>query len=453
MAGHWSVTETFARPDLKEFQSRRLRDLVRHLDGANSYYRARFRTHHVDAHRFRGLADLRRLPFSEKKDIRGAVARNLARLKREGLSRWHQTSGTTGDPVRFPDSSADWAAYTELSASALYAFGVRKRDTAIAAFSYGPQIAFWSYLFGLERIGATVVAAGGMSSDARLALMKAYKVTVLLSTPSYSLHLAETAHALGLDPARDFHVRLLVNTGEPNPPALKSQLRALWNARDYDRIGSTETGGVAFECPEDPSVYHVHENFLIPEILDAADRPVDAGAEGELVITTLFRRSMPLIRFRTRNVVRRAADRRCRCGRWFLSLALTPTGVVLRRLDDLVKVRGLLLSPTAISTFLQEQTIVDKRHELILHTVRNVDEITLRVEALPGAAAGGFARLGAELQRRASERFLIRMNVEVLPSETLPRKDKAQSLIDRRIDKQAAPAVMRHEPATAEAPG
>jgi phenylacetate-CoA ligase len=454
MARFWTVTETLGAGALAEFQSTRLRELVRYLDGCNPYYRALFRKLHIDASRFRGLADLPRLPFLEKKDIGGAVATNLTRLKKEGLARWHQTSGTTGDPVRFPDSCEDWAAYTELSASALYAFGVRPSDTAIAAFSYGPQIAFWSYLFGLERIGATVVAAGGMSSEARLALMKAYRVTVLLSTPSYSLHLAETARAKGVDLAKDVAVRLIVNTGEPNPPALKQQLREVWNAREYDRIGSTETGGVAFECPENPCAYHVHENFLIAEILDEADRPVAPGQDGELVITTFFRRGMPLIRFRTRNVVRRMPPGRCRCGRAFLSLALTPAGVVLRRLDDLVKIRGMLLSPTAISSFVQEQAQVDKRHELVFHTVSNVDEVTLRVEALPGAAEVTFAGIARELQQRAYERFLMRFNVEVLRPHTLPAKDKAQTLIDRRVQKFiVSPEGVRDERAAAQPVG
>jgi phenylacetate-CoA ligase len=452
MSAFWSLTEAFGRPALEEFQSRRLRDLVRSLQVCNPYYRALFRRHRLDVSRFRGLSDLQRLPFCEKGDISRAVAVNFERLKREGLARWHQTSGTTSDPVRFPDSCGDWMAYAELSASALYAFGVRKHDTAMAAFSYGPQIGFWSYLFGLERIGATIVAAGGMTSEARLALLKAYRVTVLLSTPSYSLHLAEVALANGIEPARDLNVRLIVNTGEPNPPALKRQLSALWGARDCDRIGSTETGGTAFECPANPCAYHLHENFLIAEILDEADRPVGPEQEGELVITTLFRRSMPLIRFRTRNVVRRAPDGCCRCGRCFLSLAQTPAGVVLRRLDDLVKVRGVLLSPTAISSFVQELSVVDKRHELVLSTVCNVDEITLRVEALPGTPSADFSRVASELERRAHERFLIRMNVDVVRSESLPRKDKAQTLIDRRVEKQAA-VGLEHERTGAEAIG
>jgi len=433
MKKFWSFTETFSRSALEEFQSQRLCALVRFLARRNSYYRERFRKEELEATSFRGLADLHRLPFSEKKHLQEILETTRPSLPNRDLLRWHQTSGTSGTPTRFPDSRRDWVAYSDLAASALYAMGVRREDTALAAFSYGPHIAFWSYLSGLDRIGTTVVAAGGLTSEARVRLLLDYKVSVLLGTPNYTMHLAAVARAMDVDLETECQVRLIVTSAEPHPMELKQKLRDCWGAAVYDRIGSTETGGIAFECPANPNVYHLQENYLIAEILDQNHRPVAPGEDGELIITTLFRQAMPLIRFRTGSIVRRAPGESCLCGRSFLSLQATQTGVVVRRIDDLRKVRGILISPTEIERIVQEESHLGEHYQVILHTRDHSDEVTLTVESLPNTSPAQLQKMKRGLGKKFQERLLLRFNVEIVEYGSLPRRaDKAQKIIDQR---------------------
>ncbi len=429
----WNLTETFSRTMLEEFQSGRLCALVRYLDERNPYYRQRLRRGGLETKDFKGLVDLRCLPFSEKQDIQEALEKTLPFVPNRDLLRWHQTSGTTGTPTRFPDSRQDWIAYSDLAASALYAMGVRREDTALAVFSYGPHIAFWSYLSGLDRIGTTVVAAGGLKSAARLRLLLDYKVTVLLSTPSYAMHLAATAGTMGVDLATDSRVRLIVTTAEPNSRERRETLGKCWGAKVYDRLGSTETGGIAWECPASPDLYHLQENYLIAEILDLQNQPVGPGEDGELIITTLFRRTMPLIRFRTRNLVRRASTESCFCGRNFHSLQGTPNGAIVARMDDMRKVRGILISPSGIEKIVQEEPGISEQFQAIIHTRNNSDEITLKIEPLPDTSPAKSEKIKRELGKKFQQRLLLRFNIEIVEYGSLPRlADKAQKIIDQR---------------------
>ena len=418
---------------LEKFQSGRLCALVRYLDERNPYYRQRFRRGGLETKDFKGLVDLHCLPFSEKQDIQEALEKTLPFVPNRDLLRWHQTSGTTGTPTRFPDSRQDWIAYSDLAASALYAMGVRREDTALAVFSYGPHIAFWSYLSSLDRIGTTIVAAGGLESAARLRLLLDYKVTVLLSTPSYAMHLAATAGTMGVDLATDSRVRVIVTTAEPNSRERRETLGKCWGAKVYDRLGSTETGGIAWECPPSPDLYHLQENYLIAEILDLQNQPVGPGEDGELIITTLFRRTMPLIRFRTRNLVRRASTKNCFCGRNFRSLQGTSNGAIVARMDDMRKVRGILISPSGIEKIVQEEPGISEQFQAIIHNHNHSDEITLKIEPLPDTSPAKSEKIKRELGKKFQQRLLLRFNIEIVEYGSLPRLvDKAQKIIDQR---------------------
>ncbi|MBI3078420.1 MAG: phenylacetate--CoA ligase family protein, partial [Deltaproteobacteria bacterium] len=200
-AAHWSPTEALPRGELDALQLRRLQALLVFLWKEKPFYRERLEAAGVRPDTLRRLDDLRAIPFTEKADLLEWEARGLGPPP-EQVVRWHQTSGTTGMPIRVGDTREDWYAYGDLSAAALYGMGIRQGDTVLPAFSYGPHIAFWAYIQAVERIGAALVPAGGLTSQARVALLRDYRATVLLCTPSYSLHLHEVAAGMGLDPRR-----------------------------------------------------------------------------------------------------------------------------------------------------------------------------------------------------------------------------------------------------------
>ena len=258
--------------------------------------------------------------------------------------RVHLTSATTGRPLAFLDTAADWYGFYHSYARSLHAFGVRKADMVMAAFSYGPWIGYWSGFHAAQDLGCLVYPVGGLSTEQRLDALLTYPITVLGCTPSYALFLAEAAARKGVDLAKDTRLRITWHTGEPGAsiPATKAKIETAFGARAYDLPGLTEIAAWGFECDARAGLTHVHEDYVYPEVLDEQDRPVKPGERGELVFTSLYRKAMPLLRYRTRDVVQ-LADRRCPCGRTLVAFE----GGVLARLDDMKKVRGHHRLPAA----------------------------------------------------------------------------------------------------------
>ena len=230
--------------------------------------------------------------------------------------RVHLTSATTGRPLAFLDTAEDWYGFYHSYARSLHAFGVRRTDMVMAAFSYGPWIGYWSGFYAAQDLGCLVYPVGGLSTEQRLDALLTYPITVLGCTPSYALFLAEAATRKGIDLAKDTKLRITWHTGEPGAsiPATRAKIEAAFGGRAYDLPGLTEIAAWGFECEARTGLTHVHEDYVYPEVLDEHGQAVKPGERGELVFTSLYRKAMPLLRYRTRDVVQ-LADRRCPCGR------------------------------------------------------------------------------------------------------------------------------------------
>lgn len=442
MQTYWSQSERLDRAELVRLQERRFRSLIAYLHDQSPYYRQRFAKCGLDPDQFNGLEDLRRLPLMTKKEITDDIVsgrpdgfyQNLMVAPPEQILRWHKTSGTTGQPVRVGDTLWDWHAYGDLSAQALYAMGIRSHDTVTIPFGYGPFIGFWAYISGLEKIGATFVPAGGLGSEARLDLIQEFRATTMICTPSYALHLGELAEAQGLNLAEATAVRRVIITGEPSSPATKHRLAKMWDAQVTDRIGSAETGGIAYQCPTCGDLYHIQEDHLIPEVLDPrTGEPVGPGAEGELVVTPLHRRGMPLIRFNTGNIVRLSPRTRHPCGRNLLSLEETENGVVVRRTDMLVKVRGVLMDPIAIERTVRQFPDAGEAFQVVLERVGSLDEVTVVLETRLAADPARTEEMTRDLTHAFQRALNLRVNVRLVPLGGL-RLDgnKLKRVVDRR---------------------
>ena len=259
--------------------------------------------------------------------------------------RVHLTSATTGRPLAFLDTADDWRGFYHSYARSLHAFGIRKTDMVMAAFSYGPWIGYWSGFYAAQDLGCLVFPVGGLSTDQRIDALLNYPITVLGCTPSYALFLAETAARKGIDLAKQTQIRITWHTGEPGAsiPATRARIEAAFGGQAYDLPGLTEIAAWGFECEARSGLTHVHEDYCYPEVLDEEDRPVGPGGRGELVFTSLYRKAMPLLRYRTRDVVQ-LADRPCPCGRTLVAFE----GGVHARLDDMKKVRGIIVYPRRI---------------------------------------------------------------------------------------------------------
>ena len=418
-----------SRAALRAAQLERLRALLEVLRAGNAFQRARLDPLGDAAWRPASLAEFTRtVSFTTKAELAAdqrahpPFGTNLS-FPLERYTRYHQTSGTTGTPLRWLDTPESWEALTACWVEVFRAAGVGAGDRVMFAFSFGPFIGFWLAFAAAERLGCLCLPGGGLSSVARLRAVLDLRATVLCSTPTYALHLAETAAREGLD-LRRAAVRRLMVAGEPGGslPATRARLEQLWpGARVFDHHGMTEVGPVTYECPARPGVLHVLEHAFLAEVVDpATGRPVAAGQRGELVLTTLARAASPLLRYRTGDLVQpRFAPEQtdappCACGRVELALE----GGILGRTDDMVIVRGVNLYPAAVDEVLRRFPEVVE-YQVQVRQPQGLGELILEIEPAPDCADP--AALAARVQAELQAVFALRVPVTHVAPGTLPR--------------------------------
>lgn len=427
--------ERASRATLAALQLERLRAQLAHAAAHSPFYRRKLKAAGARP-KLRSLDDVRALPFTTKDELKANQADHppwgdLLAVPVDDVVRIHMTSATTGRPLAFLDTADDWHGFFHSYARSLYAFGVRKSDMVMAAFSYGPWIGYWSGFYAAQDLGCLVFPVGGLSTDQRLDALLTYPITVLGCTPSYALFLAEHAAKKGIDLAKQTKIRLTWHTGEPGAsiPATRAKIEAAFGARAFDLPGLTEIAAWGFECDARSGLVHVHEDYCYPEVLDDTGAPVKPGGRGELVFTSLYRRAMPLIRYRTRDVVQ-VADRRCPCGRTLLAFE----GGVLARLDDMKKVRGVIVYPRRIEELVRPFSGVDE-FQIVFRRQDGLDDILLRVDPAPSLATAECEGLCAALADALRVGLGIRVTVEATRPGELPRWDhKARRVKDERTE-------------------
>jgi phenylacetate-CoA ligase len=334
--------------------------------------------------------------------------------------RVHQTSGTTGTPLRWLDTQASWEWWAHCWRFVLAGAGLGPADRVFFPFSFGLFIGFWAGFEGARALGALAIPGGGADSVTRLAAMQALGATALVCTPSYALHLAETARERGVD-AATLPVRITVHAGEPGAgiPAVRARIETAWGARTFDHAGMTEMGAYGYECGAQAGL-HVNESEFIAEILDPATGA--PAAEGELVLTNLGRLGSPVIRYRTGDRAR-WADGACACGRTFRRLE----GGILGRLDDMLIVRGVNIFPSAVDGIVRRFTAVDE-YQIEVFRDGELDEARILLEVGAGDATAVCSAVHEALRAGLG----LRLPVMAAPPRTLPRFElKARRVVRR----------------------
>jgi phenylacetate-CoA ligase len=417
------VSEPTSRDALVQTQADRLSRLLRQIYGRNPFY-----THKLDAAGIRADSltlprDLRRLPFTTKQELASDQQRaapwgtNLTEAI-EAYTRYNQTSSTTGSPLRWLDTNESWQWMLGCWKAVYDAARVNHHDRIFFPFSFGPFLGFWTAFEAGCQIGAHCIPAGGMSTQARLAMMAALQPTVVCCTPTYALRLLEVAAEMpdGASDRSASSVRVLIVAGEPGGsiPSTRDRIERGWGARVIDHHGLTEVGPVSFECWESPGGLHVNEAEYICEVLEPdTDTEVRDGERGELVITNLGRAPSPLIRYRTGDIVVRRRDR-CACGRTFARL----DGGVLARADDMVNVRGVNVYPTAVESVVRRFSEVGEYRATVTST-GSLRELSLEIELMTGADGG--STLERRLAAALREALGLTVPLRVVDAGTLPR--------------------------------
>lgn len=367
--------ECMDRAALHELQLRRLQMTVAWAFEHVPHYRAELERRGVRPRDIRTLDDARHLPFTDESTLRDAFPFGMFALPLDEIVRVHSSSGVTGKPVVVGYSRGDINTWTELTARVAAAAGVQRGDLVQMAYPYGMSTSGWGMHYGMERLGATIIPAGAEQSERQLTMMRDFGTTVLVSTPSYALHLAEQAGKLGFDVA-SFGLRLGLFGGEPCPGSMKATLEEKLGIRAVDTYGLSEVmgPGVSGEC-ECACGLHVNEDHLLLEVVDPGTaEPVQTGDRGELVITTLTKEGFPLLRYRTRDLTSLDTSR-CDCGRTLARMAK-----VRERTDDMLIVRGVNFYPAQVEEILEGIEGARPQFLIVLERARGLVDVELRVE-------------------------------------------------------------------------
>ena len=407
--------ETAGREELHRLQDAKLRRLAGAI-AENPFYRQKIAVNGFNL-AARGLEDLSRIPFTTKAEL-AADQRTFppfGRLLTHPPSHYpyiHQTSGTGGSPLLWLDTAEDWETWIRCWGYVYRAAGVTDHDVAFFAFSFGPYVSHWAALDGARRLGVRCLPGGGMTSLQRLQTILDQRATIVLSTPTYALRLAEVARENSLDLASSA-VRVTIHAGEPGAsvPHVRSCIESAWGASCFDHAGATELGAWGFECEAHPGAIHLNEAEFIFEVIDretgatpAPDKP------GELVATALGRTGMPAVRYRTGDVVLLDYSP-CACGCTFARAR----GGVLGRADDMLIIRGVNVYPAAIDDLVRSQ-IGAAEYEVEIRKDSGLDELLRKIE-------GADSFDPEHVARTIHQRLNIRVAVRQVPAGSLPRYD------------------------------
>jgi len=423
--------ETLPRPQLEALQLERLQKKVAEVYERVPFYRQSFRQAGLTPADIRSLDDLSRLPFTTKQDFRDNYPFGLLAVDREKVIRVHASSGTTGKPVVVAYTRNDLDMWAEMMARTLTAAGVGSGDTVHNAYGYGLFTGGLGVHYGAERIGATIVPVSGGNTKRQIMLIYDFGSTALTCTPSYSLFLAETALEMGVD-MRQSPLKVGIFGAEPWSFRMRDEIEEKLNLLALDIYGLTEIlgPGVAQECPFKKGL-HIFEDHFLPEIIDPMTGDVlPPGHRGELVITTLTKEALPVIRYRTRDISSLDPEP-CPCGRTLVRMQK-----VTGRTDDMLIVRGVNVFPSQIESVLLEVEGIEPHYQIIVDRQHNLDDLEIWVEVSEQVFSDEIRKLemlGQKVRREIESVLGISARIKLVEPRTIQRSEgKAKRVIDRR---------------------
>ena len=405
-----------SRTALEELQLTKLQRVLAEIYPRNRLYKEKFDEAGIDPRSIRSTDDIARLPLTEKRELvadqdNGHFAANMT-YPLSRYIRFHQTSGTTGEPLRVLDTRESWDWWGHCWKQVFSAVGVSADDRIFCAFSFGPFIGFWAAVEGARQLGAMLIPGGGRSSLERLKLMRETGCTVLCCTPSYALHLLDVAVENDFDLSK-LKIHTTIHAGEPgaNIPSIKQRIEAGWSAKCRDHSGASEVGAYGFEANAQPNGLLINETEFIAEVLNAEGRQVKPGEEGELVLTNLGRWGFPVIRYRTGDVVRYVEPQAAT--RYLLYLE----GGIMGRMDDMVTVRGVNIYPSAIENLVRSLDEIDEYRTTVTSSSA-LNRLTMEIEVSRGADR---VATQISLTELITDKLGLLPDITVVEPETLPR--------------------------------
>lgn len=422
--------ETLGREGIRALQTERLHSTLRHCMNSE-FYRNRFRENGISVEDIKTLDDIRRIPFTTKADLRDTYPFGIASVPVEKCVRLHSSSGTTGNPTVILHTQRDLDQWANAVARCLWMVGCRPTDVFQNSSGYGMFTGGLGFQYGAEKLGMLTVPAAAGNSLRQLKFIKDFGTTVLHAIPSYASRLFEVMVEQGIDPRRDTKLRTLVIGAEPHSEETRRRIEEMLGVKAYNSFGMSEMcgPGVAFECPEQNGL-HIWEDYYIVEIVDPQTlEPVPEGQIGEMVLTTINREAMPLLRYRTRDLTR-ILPGDCPCGRHHIRLDR-----MQGRSDDMIILKGVNIFPIQIEKILMQFPEVGSDYLITLETLANNDDMTIEVE-LKQMAIDDYRvleNLSRAIVSALRDEILVTPKLRLLPKGTLPQSEgKAVRVKDLR---------------------
>ncbi len=422
--------ETMSRPEIEKLQLERLQRVVKHCMNS-PFYKKRFEEINLKPEDIKSLVDLKKIPFTTKQDLRDTYPFGIASVPLEKCTRLHSSSGTTGNPTVILHTEKDLQEWAKAVARCLHMVGLRPSDVFQNSSGYGMFTGGLGFQYGAEHLGMLTVPAAAGNTKRQIKFITDFGTTALHAIPSYASRLHEVMVEMGIDPRKDTKLKTLIIGAEPHSEEQRKRIEEMLGVKAYNSFGMSEMcgPGVAFECTEQNGL-HIWEDYYIVEIVNPDTlEPVAEGEVGELVLTTLNREAMPLLRYRTRDLTR-VLPGECPCGRHHKRLDR-----MKGRSDDMIILKGVNIFPIQIETILLQFKELSTDYLITLETKDSNDDMTIDVE-LNDMFTDDYGRLQSltkEITRQIKDEILVTPHVRLVSKGSLPKSEgKAVRVKDLR---------------------
>jgi phenylacetate-CoA ligase len=423
--------ECATKKDMESIQLERLQHTVKTTYETVPFYKARFDSIGLKPEHIKTLKDIEKIPFTTKNDLRDNYPYKMFATPLKEIIRIHASSGTTGKPIVVGYTRKDLDIWSEQIARFVLAAGGNDEDIAQVVFGYGLFTGGFGLHYGLEKVGISVIPASSGNSERQLMLMQDFRSTIIVGTPSYVLHLSEIAQELGIKRS-SLKLRLGLFGGEGHSDSMRREIEKRWGIEDTENYGLSEVGGPGFsgECLEHAGM-HICDDFFISEIIDPdTGKTLDYGEKGELVITTLSKEGIPMLRYRTKDITVLNSEP-CKCGR-----TTSRMNKVFGRCDDMLIIRGVNVFPSQIEGVLIGMDQIGTNYQIIVRKKSFMDEVEVHVELVDENLLDKFSELenlNKKIRHNLRTVLQIDANVKLVEPKSIERSlGKAKRVIDLR---------------------
>ena len=432
----WSKEETMTRAEIEELQLGRLKATVKRVYDKVPAYRKKMEEINLKPEDIKALSDLKRLPFTNKQDLRDNYPFGMFTVPKSDLVRIHASSGTTGKPTVVGYTEKDLRTWTELVTRIAVMGGATKEDVVQICFGYGMFTGALGLHYGLENLGASICPTSSGNTQKQIMYMKDFETTLLVATPSYALHIGEVVKSMGMDPTKDLKIKIGLFGGEGMTEPMRQEMHKLWgpDIKVTQNYGMSELigPGVSGECLELCGM-HINEDHFIPEIIDPETGEVlPPGSKGELVVSCITKEALPIIRYRTKDITRLMYEP-CKCGRTTVRMEN-----LSGRSDDMLIIRGVNVFPTQIEEVLLKVPEIGPHYEIVVDRANHLDSMGIKVELVDDSLLDSHSKL-SELEKKIKSNLKIVLGLDAGIKLVAPRslqrfEGKAKRVTDNRKD-------------------